>query len=178
MTISEIEDLLAFLLLVFLCRIAVATRALSPHEPVILVSRSKATSLFLCISVDPDIALAPTRASALSFSALVSSRTIDSPVRNACNTHVIDGLELLSFDPMVKRGWSIDKDLEPHATGMKALASQYKMNMIFTESILVLSSGSWSLCRAHLDTTVYELCLQVVGLSFPRPTLVRYKIQY
>ena len=76
-TISEIETLLAFLLLGFLCRIAVTARELSPHELVTLVSKSTATSPFLCISVDSDIALAPTRASALSFNALDSSRTID-----------------------------------------------------------------------------------------------------
>lgn len=77
-TISEVESLLAFLLLVFLCRIAVVTREVGAREPVIPLSPT-ASSPFLCISDDPDIALAPTRASTLGFNALVSSRTTDSP---------------------------------------------------------------------------------------------------
>jgi len=119
-TISEVESLLAFLLLVFLwrmARIAVAARELSPREPVI-PSSPTATSLFLCISVDSDIALAPTRASALSFNALVSGRTMDSA----------------RYGTLATPTWSRTLAVRPNGQ---------EMDLIFTESVLVSPSGSW-----------------------------------
>jgi len=159
----------------FLCRIAAAACELSPHEPVILVCKSTAFSLHQCRLGHCS------RSYAHLCSQFKCTRLRPyyrfCPVRNAFNTRVVGGLKLLPFGPIAKRDCSIDKDCEPHATGMDALASQYKLNMIFTESILVSSSGSSSLCRAHLDTVVCDLCLQAIGFPHSlRPRLVRHKL--